>query len=82
MAANLVGSVKACYYDEGSDTCYAGAGPHDEATASALQIAGIVLLVTGTLPVSLLVRWGGTQTESDLSDRQTRFLTFLSPTSN
>ena len=53
MAANLVGSVKACYYDEGSDTCYAGAGPHDEATASALQIAGIVLLVTGTLPISL-----------------------------
>ena len=52
-AANLVGSVKACYYDEGSDTCYAGAGPHDEATASALQIAGIVLLVTGTLPISL-----------------------------
>ena len=31
MAANLVGSVKACYYDDGSDTCYAGAGPHDEA---------------------------------------------------
>ena len=53
MAANLVGSVKACYYDDDSDTCYAGAGPHDEATASALQIAGIVLLVTGTLPICL-----------------------------
>ena len=41
MAANLTGSVKACFFDEDSDTCYAGAGPHDEATAAALLITGI-----------------------------------------
>ena len=50
MAANLTGSVKACYFDEDSDTCYAGAGPHDEATAAALLITGIVLLVICTPP--------------------------------
>ena len=59
MAANLTGSVKACYFDEDSDTCYA-AGPHDEATAEALLTAGIVLLVICTLPCTLpLLRWLG-----------------------
>ena len=56
MAANLTGSVKACYFDEDSDTCYAGAGPHDEATAEALLTAGIVFLVLiCTLPCACLV---------------------------
>ena len=50
MAANLTGSVKACFFDEDSDTCYAGAGPHDEATAGALLITGIVFLLICTLP--------------------------------
>ena len=51
MAANLfrTGSTKACHFDEDSDTCYAGAGPHDEATAAALLITGIVLLLICTL---------------------------------
>ena len=53
MAANLTGSLKACYFDEDSDTCYAGAGPHDEATAAALLITGIVLLTISTLPCTL-----------------------------
>ena len=53
MAANLTGSVKACHFDEDSDTCYAGAGPHDEATAAALLVTGIVLLVICTLPCTL-----------------------------
>ena len=46
MAANLVGSVKACNFEEDSDTCYP-AGPHDETTAVALQITGIVFLAIG-----------------------------------
>ena len=50
MAANLTGSLKACHFDEDSDTCYAGAGPHDEATAGALLITGIVFLLICTLP--------------------------------
>ena len=50
MAANLTGSVKACHFDEDSDTCYAGAAPHDEATARALLITGIVFLLICTLP--------------------------------
>ena len=47
-AANLVGSVKACYFDEASDTClntWPGAGRHDEAISTFLLIAGIVVLV-------------------------------------
>ena len=55
MAANLylTGSKKACYFDEDSDTCYAGVRPHDEATAGALLITGIVLLLICTLPCAL-----------------------------
>ena len=53
MAANLTGSLKACHFDEDSDTCYAGAEPHDEATAEALLITGIVLLTICTLPCTL-----------------------------
>ena len=55
MAANLfrTGSTKACHFDEDSDTCYAGAEPHDEATAEALLITGIVLLTISTLPCTL-----------------------------
>ena len=60
MAANLTGSVKACHFDEDSDTCYAGAAPHDEATAAALLVTGIVLLVICTLPCTLgLLYWLG-----------------------
>ena len=53
MAANLTGSLKTYHFDEDSDTCYAGAGPHDEATAEALLITGIVLLTICTLPCTL-----------------------------
>ena len=54
MAANLTGSVKACHFDEDSDTCYAGAAPHDEATARALLITGIVFLLICTLPCAYI----------------------------
>ena len=63
MAANLfrTGSLKACNFDEDSDTCYAPAEPHDEATAEALLITGIVLLTISTLPCTLgcLICLGG-----------------------
>jgi len=54
-AANLVGSVKACYFDEASDTClntWPGPGRHDEEKLTSLLIAGIVFLVSSA--VSLL----------------------------
>ena len=54
MAANLTGSLKACHFDEDSDTCYAGAAPHDEATARALLITGIVFLLICTLPCAYI----------------------------
>ena len=54
MAANLTGSVKACHFDEDSGTCYAGAAPHDEATARALLITGIVFLLICTLPCAYI----------------------------
>ena len=54
-AANLVGSVKKCYFDEASDKClntWPGPGRHDEEKMTSLLIAGIVFLVSST--VSLL----------------------------
>ena len=47
-AANLVGSVEACYFDEASDTClntWPGPGRHDEEKMTSLLMAGIVVLV-------------------------------------
>ena len=57
-AANLVGSVKACYFDEASDTClntWPGAGRHDEAKSTSLLIAGIVVLVICALSCACFI---------------------------
>ena len=55
-AANLVGSVKACHFDEASDTClsvWPGPGRHDEVRIISLQIAGVVFLIICALICTL-----------------------------